>query len=713
MWKRRKKIICVVLALHLILLNQAHGLAADNLRWYLEEIGLPKEDEADSPENGGNDLEAETDSEKNGGNDRTTDSQGTEGSSEETDTREVVIAVIDTGAEITHSGLKDSLWVNELEKNGEEGIDDDGNGYVDDIYGYNIKGKNGDVNDTDGHGTHVAGLAGQQGARIMVVKAANTSGGFSSENLVKAVNYASQNGADVINMSVGTTYCTDELRKAIEEAAQRAVVVAAAGNSGKPTAESGYDDSENMFPAGLSTVLGVMSYDEAGELAWFSNWDYEADSEVDYEIIAPGENIYSTTLNGKYKMESGTSMSTAIVSAICGRVIEQWRSCGDAVAYDPELVKKCIVSGAKEVVTYTDQDGRIHQFPKVNLEGALAWLQENCTDNGTEQENTENPENTVSPENTGIPESSGKPQGTGSPENIGDPESTKSPGNMGNPEATASPGITASPETTGSPEGSTHPGDTESPEITENPGSSENPESSRSPEGIVPPESTVSPENSGNAKSPGVTGSPERTVAPGGTGNLQDSGSSEEGKNRSKDISAALPKKGTLLKDKKGRIYKVLTVNEKKGSGTVAIAGMTDRNKKEVVIPKAVSIDGVSWTVTSIADKAFSGCSELKRAVIGKKVTVIGKKAFYRCTGLKKIIIPSAVKKIGAKAFYGCKQLSEITVRTRELSASSVGKQAFTGISRKAKVKVPAKSYKKIFYKRGIISSLNALFVVR
>lgn len=666
MWKRKKKMICVVLALHLILLNQTHGLAADNLRWYLEEIGLPKADEEESQETSGNDQEE--------------DSQGSEGRSEETDTREVVIAVIDTGAEITHPGLIDSLWVNELEKNGEEGVDDDGNGYVDDVYGYNIKGKNGDVNDTDGHGTHVAGLAGQQGARIMVVKAANTSGGFSSENLVKAVNYASQNGADVINMSVGTTYCTEELREAIEEAAQRAVVVAAAGNSGKATAESGYDDSENMFPAGLSAVLGVMSYDEAGELAWFSNWDYEADSEVDYEIIAPGENIYSTTLSGKYKMESGSSMSTAIVSAICGRVIEQWRSCGEAVEYDPELVKKCIVSGAKEVVTYTDQDGLIHQFPKVNLEGALAWFQENCTDNGTEQENTESPENTVSPENTGIPESSGNQEGTGSPENTGGTESTKSPGDMVSPEATASPGITANPETTGSLEGTTHPGDTANPEITENPGSSETPESSRSPEGIVPPESTISPENSGNAKSPGATGSLENT-------------------------SVALPKKGTLLKDKKGRIYKVLTVNEKRGSGTVAIAGMTDKNNKEVVIPKAVSIDGVSWTVTSIADKAFFGCSELKRVVIGKKVTVIGKKAFYRCTGLKKIIIPSAVKKIGAKAFYGCKQLSEITVRTRKLSASSVGKQAFTGISRKGTVKVPEKkrkSYKKIFYDVGV-----------
>lgn len=308
---------------------------------------------------------------------------------EEDSTSPVVVAVIDTGVQTDHPALADSLWVNEAERDGEIGVDDDGNGYVDDVYGYNVRSKSGDVTDTDGHGTHIAGIIAMHSTKnslcegvnpkvkLMIIKAGNSSNGFTSNNLINALEYARTNGADVINMSLGTTYCTDALRDAIDLTAEKAVVVAAAGNSGVPTAESGYKASENVFPAGLESVIGVMSFGMDGKLSQFSNWDYQTGTSVDYEVAAPGEDIFSTTLSGKYKKESGTSMSTAIVSAVCARVVQEWQEKeNNSVTYSTELVRQCIINGTKRELIYTDEDGNVHSFPKVSMLGALDYLEQ-------------------------------------------------------------------------------------------------------------------------------------------------------------------------------------------------------------------------------------------------------------------------------------------------------------------------------------------------
>ncbi len=304
--------------------------------------------------------------------------EGEEGLTAACDAAEgIVIAVIDTGVDMNHTALRNCLWVNEAEQNGKEGEDDDGNGFVDDVHGYNVWAGNGDITDSDGHGTHVTGILGMQtehvtnfgyGAHIMIVKAGNSRNGFSAENCVKAIQYAVQNGADVITMSLGGDYLDTKLEKAIHEASRKAVIVAAAGNESAATGESGFSDSANTFPAGLSDVLGVMAYDSDRELAWFSNWDYAPGTAVDYEVAAPGVDIYSTWPGDRFQKQSGTSMAAPIAAGACGALVRKWKENGK---YEPSAMIGQLVFTADQFVRLTDQKGEVHSFPRINLEKAL------------------------------------------------------------------------------------------------------------------------------------------------------------------------------------------------------------------------------------------------------------------------------------------------------------------------------------------------------
>ena len=127
----------------------------------------------------------------------------------------VIVAVIDTGVDYNHIDLKQNIWINKLEIP-ENGIDDDDNGYVDDVYGWNFVGNNNDPMDDNGHGTHVAGIIGAANngigvtgvaynCKVMPIKAGNSSGYFNNSDIASAITYAYMNGADVINMSFGGT----------------------------------------------------------------------------------------------------------------------------------------------------------------------------------------------------------------------------------------------------------------------------------------------------------------------------------------------------------------------------------------------------------------------------------------------------------------------------------------------------------------------------
>ena len=246
----------------------------------------------------------------------------------------VVVAVIDTGVDYTHPDLAASMWKNLGEIPG-NGIDDDGNGYKDDIHGCSTIGSTydhkGDPMDDHGHGTHVAGIIGAAnnkegivgvayGVKIMAVKAGQATGVFNQSDIAEAIMYAYENGADVINMSFGGSACSIAVQDALETAFSCATLVASAGNDGAPN--EAYEDAVielralPNYPAALNFVIGVMSVNQVHMESMFTNWDVFSQNSVEYEVYAPGEAILSTLPDGKYGYLSGTSMAAPIVSAI-------------------------------------------------------------------------------------------------------------------------------------------------------------------------------------------------------------------------------------------------------------------------------------------------------------------------------------------------------------------------------------------------------------
>ena len=161
--------------------------------------------------------------------------------------------------------------------------------------------------------------------------------------------------------------------------------------------------------------------------------------------------------------------------------------------------------------------------------------------------------------------------------------------------------------------------------------------------------------------------------------------------------------KGTNLKDDTGAAYKVTSANGK----TPAVQYLAPKSgtKGTVTVPLEVTIDGVTYKVTSIADNAFKDTKKIKKIVVGSNITSIGKNAFAGCTSLTSITIGKNVKKIGKNAFTGCKKLKSIIIKTKKLTTKTVKKGAFNGISKKVVVKVPKskyKTYKKLLPAKGL-----------
>ena len=162
--------------------------------------------------------------------------------------------------------------------------------------------------------------------------------------------------------------------------------------------------------------------------------------------------------------------------------------------------------------------------------------------------------------------------------------------------------------------------------------------------------------------------------------------------------------KGENIVDPVTSVTYIVTKSDVK-NGAVAFSKPKNKKIKSVTIPDTVTIDGVTYKVTSIQKNAFSGCTKLTKVTIGKNVTTIDDNAFYKCTKLSKITIPAKVSKIGKQAFYGCKKLKSITIKTKKLTSKKVGSKAFTGTPKNTKVTVPSKSlksYKKFLYKKGL-----------
>lgn len=239
----------------------------------------------------------------------------------------VIVAVIDTGVDYDHEDLAQNIWKN-TDEIPDNNIDDDGNGYVDDYYGVNIVAGKGNGDDDNGHGTHVAGIIAAQNnslgtvgiaynTTVMPVKAAAASGYFLQSNIAKAVLYAYENGAEVINMSFGGTACSIAVQDALATAYTRCVLVASAGNDGAINeATFKCPNAIPSYPAALTYVLGVMAVDEKGIETYFTNYDYKLYNGVEYELYAPGYDIMSTLPDDRYGSLSGTSMAAPVVAGM-------------------------------------------------------------------------------------------------------------------------------------------------------------------------------------------------------------------------------------------------------------------------------------------------------------------------------------------------------------------------------------------------------------
>ena len=303
--------------------------------------------------------------------------------------RDVVVAVIDTGVDYTHPDLTANMWTNSGEIP-DNGIDDDNNGYVDDVYGActvgnSFAGESGDPQDDHGHGTHVAGIiaaAGGNGGtvgvaynvQIMAVKAAQSSGVLTSSDIAQAIYYAVENGADVINMSFGGYGRSTVEEDALQVAFGQAVLVAAAGNGGIPNLPMGKD----MFPAAYPWVLGVMAERpepaaNGDNLAEFSNWDSSAQDSHEYEVMAPGVGILSTLPGGKYASWSGTSMAAPVVSGIAALVRSKFT---DKDSYSSRFIMGQIACTGEFIQGITPDSGSPIYYYEVNAFEALTGYPE-------------------------------------------------------------------------------------------------------------------------------------------------------------------------------------------------------------------------------------------------------------------------------------------------------------------------------------------------
>lgn len=301
---------------------------------------------------------------------------------------DVIVAVIDTGIDYQHEDLLNNLWKNPKEI-ANNGIDDDKNGIIDDIYGASFVGDTatGDPKDDNGHGTHVSGIIAAEGdnglgikgiahnVKVMSLKAGQYSGILTSGAIVQAIDYAATHGADVINMSFGGGTYSKLVEDALANAYSTAVLVASAGNNKKsndPYCDP--DGYQRNYPASFNWVIGVMAQGQTPtaygeEVAGFSNWECVASDGFEYEVMAPGTNILSTIPNNGYARWDGTSMAAPVVSALAALARSQWP---DKDSYSSRFISGQLVATGDDKLGKIDRFGDGHYYKDLNGEQVLS-----------------------------------------------------------------------------------------------------------------------------------------------------------------------------------------------------------------------------------------------------------------------------------------------------------------------------------------------------
>jgi len=277
-----------------------------------------------------------------------------------TDSKQVVVALIDTGIDYEHEDLSSNiLWENSGET--ANGKDDDQNGYVDDINGWNFYDNNNQiyVNSNDSHGTHcagtiladsnnstgIAGIDSNTDVKIMALKALGGSEGTgTTESVINAIKYAEANGATICNLSLGTSQSDEALYKTIAES--NMLFVIAAGN-GDDNSGYGQDNDKNpTYPASfdLDNIISVANIQPDGNLNSTSNYGKKS-----VDIAAPGTYILSTTPDNSYSYMTGTSMAAPMVTAVCAMVSSKYDS---ATLKD---VKDIVLNSAQKLDTLSSK----------------------------------------------------------------------------------------------------------------------------------------------------------------------------------------------------------------------------------------------------------------------------------------------------------------------------------------------------------------------
>ncbi len=277
--------------------------------------------------------------------------------------KQIKIAVIDTGIDYNHPDLVDNMWVNEAEKNGRPGVDDDGNGYVDDIHGYDFANDDGDPMDGHSHGTHCAGTIGavhnngigvagvMADVSLVGIKFLTDSGSGATANAIKAIDYATKIGVDIMSNSWGGGGRSQALEDAIKRASAAGILfTAAAGNSGTN------NDSRPHYPSNydVENVISVAAHTAQDDLASFSCYGKRT-----VHIAAPGHNILSTIKNGGYAVYSGTSMATPHVSGALGLLLAHEGRLGVAEARERLMATSVPVNAYRRKII---KGGRLHTY---------------------------------------------------------------------------------------------------------------------------------------------------------------------------------------------------------------------------------------------------------------------------------------------------------------------------------------------------------------